>query len=71
MFIRCPVSRVFLAFTEPAETTRFWFTKSPVEWEVSPRGPDATQVSITATGFTGTDDEKIESAIDSMGGPQM
>ena len=28
MLIRCPVSRVFAAFTDPAETTRFWFTKS-------------------------------------------
>lgn len=41
---------------------------TPVEWSFSPRGEDATLVSIMASGFVGTDDEKVAQAIDSMGG---
>ena len=41
---------------------------TPVEWLFSPRSDDTTFVSITASGFTGTDDEKTARAIDSMGG---
>ncbi|WP_386066306.1 SRPBCC family protein [Tahibacter sp. UC22_41] len=41
---------------------------TPVEWLLSPRGGDATFVTITASGFTGTDDEQVAAAIDSMGG---
>ena len=41
---------------------------TPVEWVFTPRGDDATFVSITASGFVGTDDEKVAQAIDSMGG---
>lgn len=41
---------------------------TPVEWLFSPRGGDATFVTITASGFTGTDDEQVAAAIDSMGG---
>lgn len=41
---------------------------TPVEWVFSPRGDDATFVTITASGFEGTDDEKVEQAIDAMGG---
>ena len=41
---------------------------TPVEWLFSPRGEDATFVTITASGFTGTDDEQVAAAIDSMGG---
>lgn len=41
---------------------------SPVEWVFSPRGKDATFVTITASGFTGTADEQVSGAIDSMGG---
>jgi len=41
---------------------------SPVEWIFTPRGSDATFVSITASGFIGTNDEKVAQAIDSMGG---
>lgn len=41
---------------------------TPVEWIFTPRGDDATFVSITASGFVGTDDEKVAQAIDSMGG---
>lgn len=40
----------------------------PVEWTFSPRGDDATFVTITESGFEGTDDEKVALAIDSMGG---
>jgi uncharacterized protein YndB with AHSA1/START domain len=41
---------------------------TPVEWVFSPRGDDATFVTITAGGFTGTHDEQVNAAIDSMGG---
>ena len=41
---------------------------TPVEWVFSPRGDDATLVTITAAGFTGTDDEKVAGALDSMSG---
>jgi uncharacterized protein YndB with AHSA1/START domain len=41
---------------------------TPVEWAFTPRGEDATLVSITASGFIGSDDEKVSQAIDSMGG---
>lgn len=41
---------------------------TPVEWRFAPRSADTTLVSITASGFTGSDDEKAAQAIDSMGG---
>jgi len=41
---------------------------TPVEWTFSPRGDDATFVTITASGFEGTDDEKVAQAVDAMGG---
>lgn len=41
---------------------------TPVEWQFSPRGDNATMVTIIASGFTGTEDEQVASAIDSMGG---
>jgi uncharacterized protein YndB with AHSA1/START domain len=41
---------------------------TPVEWVFSPRGDGATFVSITASGFAGTDDEKVAHAIDATGG---
>jgi uncharacterized protein YndB with AHSA1/START domain len=41
---------------------------TPVEWVFSPKGDESTFVSITASGFTGTDDEKVAQAIDAMGG---
>jgi uncharacterized protein YndB with AHSA1/START domain len=108
MLIRRPVGMVFEAFTEPAITSRFWFTRSsgslvpgaqvtwywdmygasaqvtveavehnrrilirwptPVEWVFTPRTEDTTFVVITASGFTGTDEEQVARAIDSMGG---
>jgi len=44
---------------------------NPVEWTFAPRGADATLVTITESGFDGTDDEKVARAIDSMGGFTM
>lgn len=41
---------------------------TPVEWTFTARGDDATVVNIAASGFTGTDDERVAKAIDSMGG---
>src|SRR5688500_16843536 len=41
---------------------------TPVEWRFSPRGEEATFVTIEASGFTGGGDEKVAQAIDSMGG---
>lgn len=44
---------------------------TPVEWTFSPRGDDATFVTITASGFEGTDDGKVAQAVDAMGGFTM
>jgi uncharacterized protein YndB with AHSA1/START domain len=41
---------------------------TPVEWLFEPRGDAATLVVVTASGFTGSDDEKATAAIDAMGG---
>ena len=41
---------------------------TPVEWVFISRSDDTTFLSITASGFLGTDDEKVAQAIDSMGG---
>ena len=41
---------------------------TPVEWLFTARGGGATSVRITASGFTGTDDEKVAKALDSTGG---
>lgn len=41
---------------------------TPVEWIFSPRGDDATFVTIAASGFEGTDDEKVDQALDAVGG---
>lgn len=41
---------------------------TPVEWVFSPRGNQATFVSITAGGFTGSDDEKVAQALESTEG---
>ncbi len=43
-----------------------WPTR--VEWTFEPRGESATFVTIISSGFTGTDDEQVARAIDSMGG---
>lgn len=41
---------------------------TPVEWTFTARPDHTTFVEISATGFSGTDDEKVSQAIDSMGG---
>lgn len=41
---------------------------TPVEWTFTPIGNDAMFVSIIASGFTGTDDEKVAQALDSTEG---
>jgi len=41
---------------------------TPVERTFARRTDTTTFVRITASGFTGTDDEKVQQAIDSMGG---
>ncbi len=40
----------------------------PVEWIFESRGPDKTLVYVSNSGFSGTDDEVVAKAIDSMGG---
>lgn len=41
---------------------------TPVEWRFSPRGGTATFVEITASGFTGSEDEQVRQALDSTEG---
>lgn len=41
---------------------------SPVEWIFSPQDDDTTFVTITASGFSGSGDEKVAMAINTMGG---
>lgn len=41
---------------------------TPVEWEFTERSADETFVVITASGFSGNDDERVAGAIASMGG---
>jgi len=41
---------------------------NPVEWTFHPKGERSTFVRIVESGFSGTDDEKVARAIDSMGG---
>jgi uncharacterized protein YndB with AHSA1/START domain len=43
-------------------------TACPVEWLFTPRSDDTTFVSISNWGFSGSDDEVVRQAIDSMGG---
>jgi uncharacterized protein YndB with AHSA1/START domain len=43
-------------------------TPCPVEWLFTPRSDDTTFVSISNWGFSGSDDEVVQQAIDSMGG---
>ncbi len=38
------------------------------EWAFAPRADGTTFVTITSSGFTGTESEKVAAAIDSMGG---
>lgn len=41
---------------------------NPVEWTFQPKDERTTFVRIVESGFSGTDDEKVARAIDSMGG---
>ena len=41
---------------------------TPVEWLFTSMTENTTYVSITASGFTGTDDEKVQQALDSTEG---
>ncbi|KAA3618202.1 MAG: polyketide cyclase [Calditrichaeota bacterium] len=41
---------------------------TPVEWLFTPKDDGSTFVSISASGFTGTDDEKVAQALDSTEG---
>jgi uncharacterized protein YndB with AHSA1/START domain len=41
---------------------------TPVEWVFTPRSDGTTLVSITASGFTGADDERVAQALDSTEG---
>ncbi len=41
---------------------------TPVEWLFTARLDGTTFVTITASGFTGSDDQQVAAAIDSMGG---
>lgn len=41
---------------------------TPVEWVFTPRSDDTTFVSITASGFEGSDDEKVAQALDATEG---
>jgi uncharacterized protein YndB with AHSA1/START domain len=43
----------------------------PVEWVFTPHEEEATLVSISNSGFRGSDDEVVAQAIDSMGGFTM
>jgi uncharacterized protein YndB with AHSA1/START domain len=55
-----------IALEQDARIVVHWPT--PVEWRFEPRGDSATLVTITASGFTGTEQEQTNKAIDSMGG---
>lgn len=39
-----------------------------VEWHFAPKSADSTFVTITTSGFQGSDDEVVSQAIDNMGG---
>jgi len=39
-----------------------------IEWRFEPRGEDKTFVTVVNSGFTGTGDEQVAKALDSLGG---
>jgi uncharacterized protein YndB with AHSA1/START domain len=48
-----------------------WFgygVATEVEWTFAPRGPGQTWVEVVNRGFAGTDEERMERALDSNGG---
>jgi uncharacterized protein YndB with AHSA1/START domain len=54
-----PNSRILIEWDDPPQ---------PVEWLFAARADDTTFVTITSRGFSGSDDEVVRKAIDSMGG---
>jgi uncharacterized protein YndB with AHSA1/START domain len=56
-----PAARILIAWGEPGAATE-------VEWRFEPRGEGRTFVTITNSGFTGTADEQVAAALDSMQG---
>lgn len=48
-----------------------WTDGTQVEWQFTPRADKQTFVSITNSGFSGSGDEMVNQAIDSMGGYTM
>jgi uncharacterized protein YndB with AHSA1/START domain len=42
--------------------------KTTVEWNFEARGDNETYVTVTESGFSGTDDEIVQAALDSIGG---
>lgn len=54
-----PDRRILIEWGSPART---------VEWQFAPRPDDTTLVTISEQGFSGSDDEVVAQAIDSMGG---
>lgn len=54
-----PDRRILIDWGEPP---------TPVQWDFTDRGDGSTLVVVTAWGFTGTDDEVVAKALDSMGG---
>jgi uncharacterized protein YndB with AHSA1/START domain len=48
-----------------------WTDGTQVEWIFNPRADNETFVSITNSGFSGSGDEMVNHAIDSMGGYTM
>ena len=54
-----PNERIGIEWDDPATT---------VEWQFSDRGDGTTLVVITNSGFSGTDNELVAKALDSMGG---
>ncbi|WP_045524637.1 SRPBCC family protein [Neobacillus niacini] len=48
-----------------------WSDGTQVEWIFSPRNDNETFVSITNSGFSGSGDEMVNQAVDSMGGYTM
>ena len=54
-----PFSRLLIEWQDPP---------CPVEWRFEDRNDDTTLVIVSNWGFTGSEDDKVAKAIDSMGG---
>ncbi len=63
---------LFVKEIEPNRLIRVeWSDGTQVEWIFTPRTDNETFVSITNAGFSGSGDEMVNQAIDSMGGYTM